>query len=114
LEGNLLGKERRCKFEVSIRMDFREIWWENVDWIILAQDEDKWWTVVNVIMGSIKVAKFLDYPSNWHLIMMALLHDIWDKTFTISCNIWNLDSNIIVYQNSFGISWVLTCGNLNV
>jgi hypothetical protein len=25
LEGNLLGKERRCKFEVSIRMDFREI-----------------------------------------------------------------------------------------
>jgi len=53
-----------------------------VDWINLAQDEDKWWTVVNVVMGSIKVAKFLDYLSTCQLIRMASLHDIWDKTFT--------------------------------
>jgi hypothetical protein len=51
-----------------------------VDWIILAQDKDKWWTAVNVLLGSIKVAKFVDYPNNCQLFMMAFLHDIWDKT----------------------------------
>ena len=53
-----------------------------MDWINLAQDEDRWWTVVNVVMGSIKVAKFLDYPSTCQLIRMASHHDIWNKTFT--------------------------------
>jgi hypothetical protein len=29
---------RRC--EVNIRMDLRETWWEDVDWIHLAQDRN--------------------------------------------------------------------------
>jgi len=28
-------------------MDLREVWWENVDWIHLAQDRDQWRAVVN-------------------------------------------------------------------
>jgi hypothetical protein len=31
-------------------MDSREIGWEGVDWIHLAQDRDQWRAVVNTIM----------------------------------------------------------------
>jgi hypothetical protein len=30
-------------------MDLREIGWEVVDWIHLAQDRDQWWAVVNKV-----------------------------------------------------------------
>jgi hypothetical protein len=32
-------------------MDIREIVWEDVDWIRLAQERDHWWAVVNTIMN---------------------------------------------------------------
>jgi hypothetical protein len=31
-------------------MDLREIGWEIVDWMHLAQDRDKWWAVMNMVM----------------------------------------------------------------
>jgi hypothetical protein len=35
----------------NIRMDLDEIAWENVDWIGLAQDRDKWRALVNNVMN---------------------------------------------------------------
>jgi hypothetical protein len=35
----------------NIRMDRREIWWEGVDWIHLAQDRDQWRALVNTVMN---------------------------------------------------------------
>jgi hypothetical protein len=35
---------------VLIRMELREIEWEGVDWMHLAQDRDQWRTVVNTVM----------------------------------------------------------------
>jgi hypothetical protein len=32
-------------------MDLREIWWEGVDWIHLAQDRDQRWALVNAVMN---------------------------------------------------------------
>jgi hypothetical protein len=32
-------------------MDLREIGWESVDWIQLAQDRDRWRAVVNTVMN---------------------------------------------------------------
>jgi hypothetical protein len=32
-------------------MDLREVGWEVVDWIHLAQDRDKWRVVVNTVMN---------------------------------------------------------------
>jgi hypothetical protein len=34
-----------------LRMDVREIWWEGVDWIHLAQDVDQWWALLNTVMN---------------------------------------------------------------
>jgi alpha-glucosidase (family GH31 glycosyl hydrolase) len=35
----------------GIKMDLREIGWGVVDWIHLAQDRDRWWALVNVVMN---------------------------------------------------------------
>jgi hypothetical protein len=45
-----LGRPRR-RWEDNTRMYLREIGWEIVDWIHLAQDRDKWEAVVNMIMN---------------------------------------------------------------
>jgi hypothetical protein len=46
----LLGRPRR-RWEDNIRMDFREIGWECVGWIHLAQDRDKRRAIVNTVMN---------------------------------------------------------------
>jgi hypothetical protein len=32
-------------------MDLYEMGWEGIDWIDLAQERDRWWAVVNVVMN---------------------------------------------------------------
>jgi hypothetical protein len=44
-----LGRHRR-RWECNIRMYLREIGWEGLDWIHLAQDRDKWQVLVNAVM----------------------------------------------------------------
>jgi hypothetical protein len=45
-----LGKPRR-RWEDNIRMNLREVWWEGVDWMHLAQYRDQWRAVVNTVMN---------------------------------------------------------------
>jgi hypothetical protein len=35
----------------NIKIDFREIGWDSMDWINLAQDRDQWRALVNIIMN---------------------------------------------------------------
>jgi hypothetical protein len=35
----------------NIKMDLREIGWDGMDWIDLAQDKDRWRALVNVVMN---------------------------------------------------------------
>jgi hypothetical protein len=44
-----LGRPRR-RWEVGIRMDLREIGWRIVEWIQLAQDRNRWRSLVNTVM----------------------------------------------------------------
>jgi hypothetical protein len=37
----------------NIKMDVREIEWDGVDWIELAQDRDQWKALVNTVMNYI-------------------------------------------------------------
>jgi hypothetical protein len=65
-----LGRPRRRE-EDNIKMDFREIGWDGMDWIDLAQDRDHWRAVVNTVMnllGSIKCWEFLEWLSDWRLL----------------------------------------------
>jgi hypothetical protein len=35
----------------NIKIDLREIGWDDVEWIGLAQDSDKWRALVNTVMN---------------------------------------------------------------
>jgi hypothetical protein len=45
-----LGTPRR-RWGGNIRMDLREIGWDGVGWIDLAQDRDQWRVLVNTVMN---------------------------------------------------------------
>jgi hypothetical protein len=45
-----LGRPRRMWVD-NIKMDLREIGWDGMDWIDLAQDKDQWRAVVNTVMN---------------------------------------------------------------
>jgi hypothetical protein len=55
----LLGKsegkrplvEPRHKWKNNIRVCVKEIDWDGVDWINVAQDRGKWWHVVNMVVN---------------------------------------------------------------
>jgi hypothetical protein len=46
----LLGRLRR-RWVDNIKMDLREIGWDGMDWIDLAQCRDKWRVLVNTVMN---------------------------------------------------------------
>jgi hypothetical protein len=43
-----LGRPRR-RWEVNSKIDLREVGWEDMNWIELAQDRDRWRDVVNAV-----------------------------------------------------------------
>jgi len=45
-----LGRPRR-RWEVNIRMDLREVGCGCVDWMVLAQDRDRWRALVSAVMN---------------------------------------------------------------
>jgi hypothetical protein len=45
-----IGRLRR-RWEDNIRMDLKEIVWEGVDWMHLAQNRDQWRAVVNTVVN---------------------------------------------------------------
>jgi hypothetical protein len=46
----LLGRPRRKRVD-NIKMDLTEIGWSGIEWVDLAQDRDRWWTLVNRVMN---------------------------------------------------------------
>jgi hypothetical protein len=45
-----LGRPRR-RWVDNINIDLREIGWDGMDWIDLAQDRDQWRALVNMVMN---------------------------------------------------------------
>ena len=45
-----LGRPRR-RWVANIRMDLQEVGCGYMDWIGLAQDRDRWWKLVSVVMN---------------------------------------------------------------
>jgi hypothetical protein len=41
----------RCKLEDNIKIDLKEMGWEGVNWIHLAQDIDQWWVLLDTVMN---------------------------------------------------------------
>jgi hypothetical protein len=45
LVGKIIFRRPRLRW-VNVKMNLKEIDWEDVDWIDLAQDREKWWEFV--------------------------------------------------------------------
>jgi hypothetical protein len=45
-----LGRPRR-RWVDNIKMNLREIGWDGIDWLDLAQDRDQWRALVNTVMN---------------------------------------------------------------
>jgi hypothetical protein len=45
-----LGRPRRRRVD-NIRMDLSELGWGDADWIVLAQDRDRWRALVNSVLN---------------------------------------------------------------
>jgi hypothetical protein len=45
-----LGRPRR-RWVGNIKMDLREIGWDGVDWIDIAQDREQWWALANTVLN---------------------------------------------------------------
>jgi hypothetical protein len=45
-----LGRPRR-RWVDNIKMDLRDIGWDVVDWIDMAQDKDQWRALVNTVLN---------------------------------------------------------------
>ena len=45
------GKRPRCRWEDNIKMDFQEVGYGGMDRVDLAQDRDKWRTLMNKVMN---------------------------------------------------------------
>jgi hypothetical protein len=46
-----LGRPEKRRWVDNIKMDLREIGWDGMDWIDLAQDKDQWRALVNAVMN---------------------------------------------------------------
>jgi hypothetical protein len=45
-----LGRPK-CRWVDNIKLDLREIGWDGMDWIDLAQDRDQWRALLNTVMN---------------------------------------------------------------
>jgi hypothetical protein len=50
-EGKRLLARPKCRWVNNIKMDLREIVWDGMDWIGLAQNRDQWRALVNTVMN---------------------------------------------------------------
>jgi hypothetical protein len=50
-EGKIPLERPRHRWEDSIKMDLQEVGCGGMDWIELAEDRDRWWALVNVVMN---------------------------------------------------------------
>jgi hypothetical protein len=39
------------RWKDDIKMDLQEVGWEGMDWTAVAQEKDRWWALVNVVMN---------------------------------------------------------------
>jgi hypothetical protein len=49
-EGRQSLRRPRRTWEDNIKMDLQEVGWDT-DWIVVAQDRDRWWALVNAVMN---------------------------------------------------------------
>ena len=85
-EGRRPLERPRRRWEDNIKMDLREVGWGGMDWINLAQDRDRWQTLVNAVMNlwvPSDTGNFLSSLGRVSFSVRTLLHGV-----SSSCSYW--------------------------
>jgi hypothetical protein len=69
-----LGRSR-CRRVENIKMGLRDIGWDGMDWIDLAQNRDQWRALVNTLMNLQVPQKLLSICTNDSFSRRAQLHE---------------------------------------
>jgi hypothetical protein len=86
-EKRRLGRPRR-KRVYNIKIDLREVRWGDVDWIVLAQDRNRWRSFVNSVLNlrvPRNAGKLSTGLTTGGLSSSAQLHRVTNVTSTSSC-----------------------------
>jgi len=78
-EGRRPRGRPRCRWEDNIRMEFQEMVCRAMDWIELFQDRDRWWALVNVVMGLCLPQNARNFLTSWEPVSFSsrtLLHGV--------------------------------------
>jgi hypothetical protein len=81
VEGRRILARPRCRWEDTISVDLREICWEGVDWILLAEDRGQWRASVCMVInlripqmaGNFTVYLLLKTDSSMELVGLLLI-----------------------------------------
>jgi hypothetical protein len=83
----------RHRREGDIKMDLREIGWEDAEWIHLAYGKDHWRALVNMVMNLWVPWKVRNFLTTWVAIYFSrrtMLHEVsyHTKEFRLSTDEW--------------------------
>jgi hypothetical protein len=89
----------RHRWEDSIRMEVKEIGWEGVDWMHLAQDRDWWWAVVTAgmnlqVLYRVGIVSWLSNYMKCNDCLQHYIYAIRKFFFVLSFWIWSGHSSI--------------------
>jgi hypothetical protein len=68
-----------CRWEGNIKMDVKEIGWEGMDGTYVAENGDKWWAILNLVMNlwvPLYVENFLTGSGSITFSRRTLLHGL--------------------------------------
>ena len=78
-EGSKTLRRHRRRWEDNIKMDLREVGWGGMDWIDVAQDRDRWRTVVTTVVNlrvPLNAENFLSSLGRFSFLGRTLHHGV--------------------------------------
>ena len=49
-EGRRPHARPRCRWKGNTKVNLQKVEWGGTDWIVVAEDRDKWWACMNTVM----------------------------------------------------------------
>jgi hypothetical protein len=106
-----LGRPRR-RWVNNIKMYLREIGWDDIDWIDLAQDRDQWKVSCehgDETLGFLKCWEVPEWLDNFQLLRKGSAPQVSKLSLWYSAVVFGLQSVLYVYSSAYGSVSISSC-----